>query len=76
MKYEEVIEREADYFARCLLMPREFVIRDIKALGGVDPSDDLHMGMLAKKYQVSISMMAMRVYELSGEYENNTEAKP
>ena len=58
-------EREANYFARCLLMPRKFLIADLKALGGVDLCEDDQVKILSKKYRVSISLMALRIYEVS-----------
>ena len=59
------MEREANYFARCLLMPRQFLLADLKALGGVDLCEDDQVSKLAKKYGVSISLMALRIYEVN-----------
>jgi Zn-dependent peptidase ImmA (M78 family) len=59
------MEREANYFARCLLMPRRFVLADLKATGGVDLCEDDQVKQLAKKYGVSVSLMALRIYEVN-----------
>ena len=69
MTHNEVMEREADYFARCLLMPAAFVIKDLLLMGGMDVADDKQMAALAKRYQVSIAMMTLRVLELWPEYQ-------
>ncbi len=61
------MEREANYFARCLLMPRDFVLADLKLAGGMDICDDDAVKVLAKKYGVSISMMALRIHEVGSE---------
>ena len=58
-------EKEANYFARCLLMPREFVLADLKAQGGVDLCEDSQVKKLAVKYGVSVSLMALRIYEVT-----------
>ena len=61
---KEVMEREANYFAMCLLMPEEWLRRDVEAIGGVDIEDDVAMTKLAKKYKVSVTLMAMRLGQL------------
>lgn len=58
------MEVEANYFARCLLLPRQFVLADLKADGGVDLCEDYQVKKLAKKYGVSIALMALRIYEV------------
>lgn len=59
-----VEDREANYFAMCLLMPEAFVRREVAALGGVDLSDDKVLRALARKFQVSLGMMALRLGQL------------
>lgn len=58
------MEREANYFARCLLVPKSFLMADFKACGGIDVCDDDQARMLAKKYGVSITVMAIRIHEV------------
>lgn len=50
------IEREANYFASCLLMPRELVEQNIKGTREIDE--------LARKFNVSEQAMTIRVLEL------------
>lgn len=58
------IEREANEFAMHLLVPTEFLKRDLKALGGIDIEDDLQITQLAKKYKVSVQIMTLRIAQL------------
>jgi Zn-dependent peptidase ImmA (M78 family) len=58
------IEHEANIFAMELLMPREFLLKDLKAMGGIDVSDDDDVAKLAKKYRVSQDLMAIRIGQL------------
>jgi len=58
------IEQEANLFAIELLMPTAFLKRDLKAMGGIDFSDDRQIDKLAKRYRVSTSMMAIRLGQL------------
>ena len=63
----EVLQREsfsADLFAMELLMPRAFLLADIEKMGGVDIEDDAAMTKLAKRYKVSITIMAIRLGQL------------
>ncbi len=61
---EQDMEAEADYFAMCLLMPRDLVIAEVRAMGGVDLVDDEEVGKLAKKFGVSIGLMTARLLQL------------
>ncbi len=63
----DVEEMEANYFATELLMPRKWLIEDIRAMGGVDLTKDREVAQLARKYGVSISMMAVRLMQLMNE---------
>ena len=68
MAVSDAKEREANYFAMCLLMPEQFVRDEVKKMGGLDLVDDLKLNKLARKFQVSDGMMAMRleqVFQLS-----------
>lgn len=58
------IEAEANTFSMELLMPTEFLLRDLKQMGGIDLTDDVQVEKLAKKYRVPVSMMAIRIGQL------------
>ena len=64
MTPEEIIEHEANQFAMEILMPREWLLADLKALGGIDLEDDVAVSKLAAKYKVSLQLMTLRVAEL------------
>lgn len=66
MTPEQAMEAEANAFAMELLMPREWLLADIKKLGGVDIEDEKAMARLAKKYGVSLTVMALRIGQLAG----------
>lgn len=53
------IEKEANIFALCLLMPREMILKDLAK--GVDLSSDEDMKRLCKKYEVSATALAARI---------------
>ncbi len=57
----DIEEREANLFAMELLMPRAFLLADIEKMGGVDIEDDAAMTKLAKRYKVSVTIMAIRL---------------
>ena len=58
-------EAEANYFAMCLLMPEDFLVKDVKELGGIELEDDAKVKTLAKKYKVSTQLMTLRLGQLS-----------
>lgn len=62
----EVEEAEANYFAMCLLMPEDIVRREVRRLGGIDLADDKHFIILARKFQVNVGMMGIRIGQLMG----------
>ncbi len=64
MPMSDIEEREANLFAMELLMPRAFLVADIEKMGGVDIEDDAAMTKLAKRYKVSITIMAIRLGQL------------
>ena len=65
-----VIDHEANRFAIELLMPRDWVLRDMAALGPIDAIDDRRIVELAKRYGVSTQMMTLRIAELARERGN------
>lgn len=60
------VEREANYFAMCLLMPEHFVRQEIKEIfkNGIDILEDKNIKKLADKFQVSEQLMIMRLTQL------------
>ena len=59
-------EKRANLFAMCLLMPEDFVKAEIKKIKDFDLCSDEHMKMLARKFRVPQSIMAMRIGQLYG----------
>ena len=57
-------EQEANYFAASLLMPREFLERDLANEEYVDLLDDDFLHGLARKYGVSAQALAIRLKTL------------
>ncbi len=57
-------EREADIFAAQLLMPKEFVIRDVLTLESPDLLFDDNIPKLARKYKVSVRAFTIRLENL------------
>ena len=66
MATTDIEEREANLFAMELLMPRAWLLADIEKMGGVDLEDDTAMTNLAKRYKVSVTVMALRIGSLVG----------
>ena len=60
-------EAEANAFAFALLMPADLVREDVRRMGGVDLCDDTKVKALAKRYQVTTTMMAVRLGQLIGD---------
>lgn len=63
---ERTQEAEANYFAICLLMPRQWVHTELDKLLDLNknmPEDEIVQRM-AKRFQVSEVMMTMRLVEL------------
>lgn len=63
---QEQREREANQFAMCLLMPEELVRKELKRMGGIDLADPNATKDLARRFQVSETMMAMRIGQIYG----------
>ena len=57
-------EQEANYFAASLLMPKEFIERDLAGQEYVDMYDDDLLEGLARKYGVSAQAFAIRLKTL------------
>lgn len=67
MKTDKDIEREASYFAMCLLIPEHFLKADLDTPEFAPPFDaeeDERIAALAKRYRVSLQLMIMRLSEL------------
>jgi len=63
---DAIEDAEANHFAMCLLMPRAFVEQEVRAMGGVDVADDAQMRVLARRFGVPVTLMAMRLGQLAG----------
>ncbi|HEY1171015.1 MAG TPA: ImmA/IrrE family metallo-endopeptidase [Verrucomicrobiae bacterium] len=61
---QEREDDEANLFAMCLLMPEEMVKEEIAKLGVFDVNDDRKMKKLAKIFEVSETMMALRIAQI------------
>lgn len=57
-------EREANFFAASLLMPKEFLKKDLEGKGYVDVVDDKFLRGLARKYGVSDQALLNRLKNL------------
>ena len=60
-KGTDIDEKEANLFAAELLMPKEFVDRDLAELQNEDLTEERTVENLAKKYNVSTSAFAFRL---------------
>lgn len=60
------MDKEANDFAMALLMPEEWLRKDLQALRGVDIESDVDgkIQRLAKKYKVSTNIMILRIGQL------------
>lgn len=59
-------EAAANYFAMCLLMPKDFLIKDFAEYcpNGIDLVDDPQVQKLADRYRVSLQLMLIRLHQL------------
>jgi Zn-dependent peptidase ImmA (M78 family) len=65
IKTTPIEEREANYFALCLLMPEKFIRDEIVKIGGsIDLTEDKPLRQLAATFKVSMGMMAARLGQL------------
>lgn len=55
------MDAEANAFAFELLMPREWLLRDIAEIGAFDIEDDAKLKRLAARYRVSVPVMTLRL---------------
>lgn len=60
----DIEEIESNLFAAELLMPADFLIRDLSQMESIDLSDDNALKELAKRYQVSAQALAVRLAAL------------
>lgn len=58
------MDQEANYFAMCLLMPRDLMQKELDKLGELDLCDDAAITQLARKFGVSMGMMALRIHQI------------
>lgn len=63
MKNSNELEAEANYFARCLLMPADMVKEEVEKIEW-NLSDDKAIKELAKRFDVPITAMVVRLSEL------------
>lgn len=68
------MNRDANIFAMELLMPEHMLRRDIERIGGIDFEDETAVKRLAKKYRVSLTVMAVRIGQLI--FSTEKEKKP
>ena len=66
MTDRERCDHEANLFAMALLMPEKLVRAELKRLGPIDLADDRATKALAKKFQVSETLMAIRLGQIMG----------
>lgn len=59
-------EREAIQFAMEILMPEAMVRKEVKRMGSIDLTDDAPIKILAKLFQVSQGLMAIRLGQIYG----------
>lgn len=57
----DVEEKEANLFAAELLMPHQFLARDVERIGAIDLLDERGIRELAVKYEVSTQAMTFRL---------------
>ena len=57
------MDKEANYFARCLLMPEQFIKKAIHKIKDETSEEEL-VKMLAKKFKVTEYQMTVRLIEL------------
>jgi Zn-dependent peptidase ImmA (M78 family) len=58
------METESNVFAMELLMPSEWLLKDLENNGGIDIEDDIAVKKLADKYRVSVQVMTLRIGQL------------
>jgi Zn-dependent peptidase ImmA (M78 family) len=58
-------EEEANYFARCLLMPESLMRAELEKRPHFDLANDKMLVELARLFQVPVAVMVIRLKELS-----------
>ena len=60
------MEADANFFAMCLLIPRDFIVPDFHAMfpDGADVESEAGIEKLAKRYGVSTQLMLLRLSHL------------
>lgn len=58
------LEKEANYFAMCLLMPEKLVRQEVEKRKPISLTDDKFLLDMAKTFDVPISAMAVRLAQL------------
>jgi Zn-dependent peptidase ImmA (M78 family) len=61
---EHELEKEANHFAMCFLMPEKLVRREVKKLQPICLTDDEPLKKLAQIFDVSITAMAIRLSQI------------
>lgn len=64
IKDRQYQELEANYFARCLLMPEGLVRRYIDQNNFTDLADDQQVKRMAEKFNVPLAVAVIRINEL------------
>ena len=64
MNIEKEQEREATEFAKCLLMPKQFIDSDLFGQPPFDLCDDKRIREMARRYNVTELLMTIRLKEL------------
>lgn len=63
---QSTIEDEANAFAMELLMPTDWLLADVRTMGGFDICDDEKIAKLAVKYKVPVTLLTLRLGMLMG----------
>lgn len=61
---EQEADQEANQFAMALLMPEEWVRKEVRKIGPIDLCDDQKLKALANKFQVPLTLMAIRIGQI------------
>lgn len=67
-KSNKQMDEEANQFAIELLMPRDWVLADLIEMQNFDIETEPRLILLAKRYQVSLQLMTIRVYQVLSYY--------
>lgn len=62
MSNDRELEKEANVFAACLLIPKKFILEDLR--NGIDLADGTQWKNLLKKYGVTSETMTLRLSHL------------